>query len=236
LIPERQNILGIIPARGGSKGIPRKNIRPLNSRPLIYYSIQAAQESKLLTHWIVSTEDTEINRIAETLGAKVVPRPGFLAMDETPMLPVIQHTISSLPHNFDTVFILQPTCPLRTGNDIDGAIRTHIQCASDSVVSVYRVEDTHPGRMYRIEKGNLKPYASELISLNRQDLPHVYHRNGALYGTRTDIVMDGSLYGNTIVPYIMPRERSLNIDDPFDWQMAECILKQESRDASHSKR
>lgn len=222
--------IGIIPARGGSKGVPRKNIRLLAGHPLIAYTVDAAKASSYLTCFVVSTEDAEIGAIACSLGCQVVDRPVELAGDGVPMLPVAKHAVETAERaakvRFDYGVILQPTVPLRTGEDIDRALQVLIETKADSVVSVYRVFDHHPARMYTIVDGRLVSYAPEPPSCLRQDLPAVYHRNGAIYAfRRTLIEKDGTLLGADTRPYIMPAERSVNIDEEIDLLLADLLLR-----------
>ncbi len=224
-------ILGIIPARRGSKGVPRKNIRLIANRPLIAYTIEAARGSKLLTHFVTSTDDTEIAAIAGELGSLVLMRPPELAADDTPMLTVVDHALRILEPKmgrYGYVVVLQPTTPLRTASDIDAALNLLIESGADSVVSVYEVGDHHPARMYRLVDGRLVPYASEPPDRLRQKLPAVYHRNGAIYACRRALIGEqGTLIGPNTRPYIMPRERSINIDDELDLAFADFLLRQQ---------
>jgi CMP-N,N'-diacetyllegionaminic acid synthase len=215
-------VLGIIPARGGSKGVPRKNVRPLGGKPLICHSIDAAKASKSVTHFLVSTDDPEITEVAKSWGAEVLPRPAELAQDKTPMPDVIYHVLKERGGGFDIILLLQPTCPQRTGEDIDIALAAFGDPQVQSVMSVYQVEDHHPGRMYRTLDGRLAPLFPEWIAARRQDLLPIYHRNGAIYACRADhFQRTGFLWDDRPFPYVMPRSRSLNIDDPFDFEIAE---------------
>lgn len=227
--------LGIIPARGGSKGVVRKNIRSVAGRPLIAYTIDAARDSHRLTRFVVSTEDAEIAEVARSLGCEVVDRPVELAADDTPMVPVARHALETVERaagvRFDYGVILQPTTPLRTGEDIDRALQILIETQADSVISVYRVFDHHPARMYRLENERLVPYAPELPSRLRQELPPVYHRNGAIYAFRRALVEDeGTLIGPDTRPHIMPAERSINIDNEMDLLLADLVLRRRMGD------
>lgn len=222
-------VLGLIPARGGSKTVVRKNIRLLGGKPLLVYSIEAARSSRWLSKLVVSTEDAEIARVAEAAGCEVIGRPADLARDETPMLPVIQHTVAQVERMglcVDAVALLQPTVPFRVAEDIDGAIEKLIQTHADSVVSMCRVYDFHPVRMKRIVDDQILPYCEpEVEGTRRQDLPPAYHRNGAVYVMRRDVVMrQGSIFGKVSRPYVMPPERSLNIDEELDLTVAEALL------------
>lgn len=220
-------VLGIIPARGGSKGVPRKNIREVAGRPLIAYTVDAALASRLLTRCIVSTDDQETADISASLGCEVMKRPIELAQDETPTLDVVKYAFDVLESQgefFDFGLVLQPTSPLRTGLDIDSALQALIQSDADSVVSVYQVSDHHPARMYRMENGRLVSFDEKFASARRQELPPVYHRNGAIYAFRRSLLEQDTLMGQTILPYIMAEDRSLNIDTEYDLVLADLIL------------
>ena len=223
--------LGIIPARSGSKGIPRKNIRLVAGRPLIAYTIDAAQGSQVLAHFVTSTDDAEIAVVAESYGSPVLMRPLALAADGTPMVPVVKHTLAMLEptgDRYDYVVVLQPTTPLRTSGDIDAALSLLVETGADSVISVYQVADHHPARMYRLVDGRLQPYELEPPDRLRQGLPPVFHRNGAIYACRRDLIAEQStLIGADTRPYVMPRERSINIDDELDLAFADFLLQRQ---------
>lgn len=224
-------MLGITPARGGSVGVPRKNIRPIAGRPLIAYTIEAAMASQRLSCFVVTTDDVEIADVSRQWHCPVLMRPPELAADNTPMVPVVEHVLTTLrpTHGeFDFVVLLQPTTPLRTADDIDKAVELLEESGADSVISVYQVADHHPARMYRLVEGRLIPYEAEPPGSLRQELPPVYHRNGAIYACRyTLIVEQHTLMGPDCRPYVMPRSRSLNIDDEFDLRIADCLLQVE---------
>jgi len=225
------DIVAIIPARGSSKTIPRKNIKLLNGKPLIYYTIEKAQRSKYVNRIAVSTEDEEIARIAQDCGVEVILRPLELAQDDTPSLPVFQQVIKHLEEveNFhpDIIVILQPTSPLRTAEDINGAIEKFLQSNCDSVVSVCEAE--HPPHwMYTLEADRLKPVieGAERIT-QRQDAPGVYRLNGAVYVTRRHIIMEQNrVLGEDTQAYVMPSERSIDIDTELDFRVAELLLRE----------
>lgn len=221
--------LGIIPARGGSKGLPRKNIRHLAGKPLIAHTIEAARQSRRLTRFLVSTDDAEIRQVAESCGAPVLMRPPELAADSTPMLPVLQHVVATLKASqgvqFDYVIILQPTSPLRNAADIDGALEALSQPDTDSVVSVYLTTHHHPSKLYKIQDGLLCPLAPDPPVRLRQKLEPIYHRNGAIFAFQTRLMEEkGLILGSQLRPFIMPQERSVDIDDEFDLQYAEFLL------------
>lgn len=222
--------LGVIPARGGSKGVPGKNNRPLGGRPLIAYTIDAARHSRLLSHFLVSTDSPEIARVAVAHGAPVIERPSALATDEAPMVGVVRHALEEMERRldcrFDWVATLQPTTPFRAASDIDAAVELLRETGADSVLGVVRLYDAHPVRVKRIVGGRLHPYAfDEDEASRRQDLPPAYIRNGAIYLTRRDVVDRGSLRGEEQVPFEMPAERSVNIDEPIDFLLAEAVLQ-----------
>ncbi|QUL99329.1 MAG: acylneuraminate cytidylyltransferase family protein [Candidatus Fermentithermobacillus carboniphilus] len=224
-------VLGIIPARGGSKSIPRKNIALLNGRPLISYTIRAAQQSRSISRLIVSTDDSEIANISAALGAEIpFMRPKELAQDSTPTIEVVLHALDVLEsdHSYcpDVVVLLQPTSPLRNSADIDHAVSIFVSSEADVVVSVSRVEE-HPYNMYRIEGGFLQPLIERDIRITlRQNYPEIYRLNGAIYVSKPQTLRRlRSFIAGRLVPYIMPRERSLDIDDPTDMLYASVILR-----------
>jgi CMP-N-acetylneuraminic acid synthetase len=230
-------ILGVIPARGGSKSVPRKNIALLHGKPVIAYTIAAAQQSQHLTHYLVSSEDAEIIAIAKEYGAPVpFIRPTELATDDAPTLPVVQHAIREMEAKnnitYDCIVLLQPTTPLRLPEDIDLAIEKLISSSADSVISVCDVGAYHPARMRQIVNDRLieLPIREPKEMLRRQDLPPVYIRNGAIYAVKRDVVMcHNSMVGEISRPYIMPEERSVNIDSKLDFILAEILLSGKSR-------
>lgn len=223
-------ILTLIPARGGSKGVPRKNLRLVGGRPLIEWTIEAAKGASCLGDVFVTTDDREISQVSTAAGAIVIDRPCLIAGDKTPMTDVIQHALSVCEvmqeTRYDYILLLQPTAPMREAVDIDGAIARIIESRADSVISVYRVEDTHPARMYLLDNsGELVPYSQEPVGSLRQDLPNVYHRNGAIYLCTTDFFKRaGKLWGGRMLPFVMPKERSANIDDMEDLLIADFLI------------
>ena len=237
------NVLGVIPARGGSKGIPRKALACLNGRPLIDYTIQAAKRAHSLARVVVSTDDPEIAEHARELGVEVpFLRPAELACDDTPILPVLRHLLDQLQATDDdlpdAVCLLQPTSPLRTAEHIDQAVGLLIQRGCDSVVSVVEVPHhcSPVSVMSCDEQGLLSPYLQgEGTRLTRrQDKPRVYARNGpAVLVTRTAVIREqGSLYGESTTGMMMPREASIDIDEPLDLVIAQALLSHACRDDS----
>ncbi len=225
------NILAIIPARGGSKALPGKNIRPLLGKPLINYSIDAALQSCYKPRVVVSTDSEEIAAVAREAGAEVpFVRPSELATDTAPTPPVIKHALQWLESNEsyqpDIVVLLQPTSPLRRAQHIDKGIKTLLNTGADSVVSVCEAE--HSPYWMRIidEEGFLKHFVegSEKYG-RRQDLPTVYRINGALYITRPWVIMSGTLLAGDVRPFIMDCGDSVDIDDEIDFLLAELLLE-----------
>jgi CMP-N-acetylneuraminic acid synthetase len=227
-------ILAVIPARGGSKGVVRKNIRPICGKPLIAYTIETALAARHLLHRsIVSTDDPEINAIACEYGADVpFLRPPELAGDSVPTLPVLQHAVRFVEEEdgvaLDWVLLLQPTAPLRVIEDIEASVTLAHQNSCDSVISVAQVFAEHPILMKRIEDNRLLPYCiEEKEGTRRQDYqPPAYMRNGAIYLTRRDVLMEqDSIWGRVICPYVMPPERSVSIDSELELNLVELIIQ-----------
>jgi len=228
-------VLAVIPARGGSKGLPGKNIRLLQGRPLIWHTIQQARASRRLQKIVLSTENDEIARIAAACGVQVIRRPPELACDDTPTLPVLQHAVKYLQESaserYGVLVLLQPTSPLRTAADIDAAIEVFLHSGCDSVVSV--CETGHPPHwMYTIQEGRLRPLLQGAAEIRRrQDAPKVYRLNGAVYVTRIDTIMlEHKVIGDNARPYIMAPERSIDIDTELDLRLAELIMEQAKSD------
>jgi CMP-N,N'-diacetyllegionaminic acid synthase len=230
-------VLGLIPARGGSKGVPRKNIRPLAGRPLLHYSIDAARAAADVSRVIVSTEDEEIAQLSRSAGAEVpFLRPAGLASDHTPMLPVVRHAIEQLESggdSFDAVAILQPTSPIRRAGLIDECVRLLVENHADSVITVVPVPDEfNPHWVYQVadEQPFLKLSVGEGEPIaRRQELPQAYHRDGSVYVVRRDVVIElNSLYGRRIVGCILDRGSAVNIDTPEDWIAAEGLVARSS--------
>ena len=227
-------ILGVIPARGGSKGIPRKNLALLGGKPLLYYTIEAVVGSSCLTRTILSSEDAEIVQLARGYGIDVpFIRPVELASDSATSSQVAKHALEAVEvqegKRYDYVCLLEPTCPLRTSGDIDAAVELLLDSQADAVVSVFRIEAPHPAKMLVIADGRLKPFLPDRWRHNllRQDLEAVYAVNGAVYCVKRDIlVQSNSFWGFSTMPCIMPLERSVNIDTWLDLKLAEHLMGQ----------
>ena len=230
-----RKIVAIIPARGGSKTIPRKNIKKLAGKPLLAYTAKASLDSKLLSRIILSTEDEEIQQTGLNFGLEVpFTRPAKLARDDTPGLPVIQHALRTLEEreNYrpDIIVVLQPTSPLRKSKHIDEALKIFLSRDADSLVSVTQVpHNMNPYSVMKLqEDGTVEPFLDYDENKNlRQQKPKFYARNGAaIYICTYECLMKkNSLYGDTTLPYFMKKEESLDLDDEVDWQIAELALK-----------
>ena len=230
-------ILAVIPARGGSKGVSRKNIRMVSGKPLIAYTIESASGlTDRLHRLIVSTDDAEIAEVALKYGAEVpFMRPPELAGDKVPMVPVLQHAVRTIEQmdkiTLDWVLLLQPTCPFRSPEDIRASIDLAAQGGCDSVISVVRVFAHHPILMKKIENDQLLPFViEEKEGTRRQDYtPPAYMRNGCIYLTRREnLIENNSIWGKVIRPYIMPEDRSVNVDSELDMKLVEYILQEQN--------
>lgn len=225
-------ILGLIPARGGSKYIPKKNIKILNEKPLIQYTVEAAFMAKHLSKVILSSDDDAIIEVAKNLNLEVpFVRPKNLAEDTSPTLGVIQHALQFYIEkgiHFDAVCLLQVTSPFKTGEFIDEAIQKFKASNCDALVSVQKVPDEYNPHWTFNENtsGNLELFTGEKeIISRRQDLPKVYHRDGLIYITKTSVLLEqNSLYGSKLTYIKSPSDYTINIDTPEDWKKAEDFL------------
>jgi CMP-N-acetylneuraminic acid synthetase len=225
-------VLGLIPARGGSKGVPRKNIKLLCGKPLIEYAAQSALASKRLSRIVLSTEDEEIRQVGKACGLDApFLRPPELARDDTPMLPVAQHAMRWLEargERHDALCLLQPTNPLRRPEDIDACIELLERSNADAVATVLPVpSEYNPHWVYfRTADGTLSLSTGEKAPIpRRQALPPAFHREGSVYVVRRDVLLEGnSFYGARFLGYEISPERSVNIDAPEDWELAEKLL------------
>lgn len=224
-------ILGLIPARSGSKGVRGKNLRALCGRPLIEYTIDAALAAPSIARVVVSTEDSAIADVAMRAGADVpFLRPAELARDDTPMFPVIEHAVATLEainDRYDAICLLQPTCPLRSPEVIENCIGLFQSRGVDTVFTALPVPDHHhPNWVYLVgADGLLRRAVTDPLVSRRQDLPAAMHREGSVYLARRNVIMERkSLYGRTIAGYPMDPAESVNIDQPADWDRAEELL------------
>ncbi|MCH9661012.1 MAG: acylneuraminate cytidylyltransferase family protein [Bacteroidetes bacterium] len=226
-------ILGLIPARGGSKGIPYKNRKKLGGKPLLEYTVEAALGASLLDTIVFSSEDATLINMAKELGVSVpFIRPAELASDTAGSLEVVQHAVQFLAQkgqHYDAVCLLQVTTPFRTSEDIDTAIEKFKNEGNDSLISVQEVPSHYnPHWVFMPKDGGLKIATGEKeIIKRRQELPEAYIRDGAIYITKTDVLLKRqSFFGATISYMVLHPETSVNIDTMADWQKAEAILKE----------
>lgn len=229
-----KTILAIIPARGGSKGLPGKNIIELCGKPLIVWSIEAGLGSKYVDEVMVTTDSVEIAEVAKRYGASVpFMRPAELATDTATTFDAIQHAIESYKERFqktfDYVVLLEPTSPLRDSDDIDIALNKldSNRKKADSIVGVSRVESAHPVFDVKINNdGLIEPYIGKTFNvLRRQDIEDLYFFEGSVYISDVEVLMKkGSFYHERTIPYIVPRWKSLEIDEMVDLITAEAIM------------
>ena len=226
-------VLGLIPARGGSKGVPRKNIRVVEGRPLLWYTAQAAHAATRLTRVILNTDDEEIAEVGRACGLEVpFMRSAALGTDDTSTLAVIQDTLNRLEaeaDHFDAVCLLQPTNPLRDAGEVDACIALLEASGADSVVTIRPVPAEHnPHWVYfRADDGTLALATGESAPLpRRQLLPPAFHRAGSVYVTRSAVIRDGSLFGRRTLGVEVSAHSAINIDSVADLDLATAALRE----------
>jgi len=202
-------ILGVIPARGGSKGIPRKNLRKICNKPLIYWSIRAAKESKLLNNFVVSTEDCEIKAVAQRFGAKVMDRPAALARDFSTTLSVLQDIVRRMPE-VDVIVLLQPTSPLRTGALIDSCVKKFFKTGTDTLATGFQ--------SFEYEWGSTQ-------NTPRQKLTGWFYDDGNIYVQRASVIRSGKWVGDRKIPLIIDKIYNSEIDDEVDFYIVGQLMK-----------
>jgi CMP-N,N'-diacetyllegionaminic acid synthase len=224
-------ILAIIPARGGSKGIKNKNIIDLNGQPLIYYTLNEAEKVDDLDRIIVSTESNVVKTVCDKIGNYVPSmRPVEFAQDHSRTIDLVEDIIMRLEkvnnETYDYICLLQPTSPLRIAKDIQECIEIIKEQGNGSVVSLAKIDEPHPYKMKIIEGGEVKPLIQGAnSSIPRQELPEVFELNGAIYLTETiGLMKNRTFFCEPCVPFIMPMERSVNINNQFDLRLAEYLL------------
>ncbi|WP_017211316.1 cytidylyltransferase domain-containing protein [Clostridium beijerinckii] len=232
-----KKILSVIPARGGSKGVPRKNVRQLNGKPLIAYTIEEAKKSRYIDRIVVSTEDEEIAAVSREFGAEVpYLRPKELADDNSPTVDCVIHMLNWLKENEnympDYVCLLQCTSPLRTFEDIDRTIEKLINTHMDGALSVCEA-DINPYWTNVFEGDKLKYFIEEGKQITRrQDLPKIYSVNGSVYIIKTDVLLYNKTFEvDNITAYIMKNENSIDIDNEIDFKFAELLVKECEKNA-----
>ena len=223
------NICSIITARGGSKGIPRKNIKNLNGKPVLAYSIESSIKSDLIKETYVTTEDEEIRKISKEFNAKVIERPQELATDTSSSVDVVLHALDYLEekNNLPEFFVLlQPTSPLRTTKDIDNAIHLFINNECDALISVCEIDHTSMLSLSLKNEFLVPNCDEEFLNKRRQDLPTYYSPNGAIYITTPESLRKNKTFiPKRTIPYVMPKDRSVDLDTSFDFKLAEFLLK-----------
>ena len=236
----KRSIIALIPARGGSKGIPRKNIKLFSGKPLIAYTIEEVKRSKYVDRIFVSTEDEEIVKISNAYNAEVIKRPVEYAQDSSNSSEVIKHALSWLEkeerYSPEIILFLQPTSPLRTTEDINEALELYLNNDCESVVSVYKSQES-PYWNLTIKNHFIEPLFGwdNFKEKRRQDLPITYSLNGAIYITsKSKFLENGSFFNEKTLPYIMPMERSIDIDNDSDFKFAETIMKKRNEGSKKS--
>ena len=235
---KHNRILALTLARGGSKSVPRKNIRPILGIPLIAYTIAEALRSKFITRYIVSTDDEEIRQVAMRFGADVpFLRPAEYSTDTASSVAAMQHAVSWVEQQegvkYDYVIELMCTNPMKTVVDIDVVIQKLVTTGADSVIAVHKLDDHHPIRIKKIVDDRIVDFClTEVPETRRQDLkPDSYVRSGSIYGLRRDhLMVEGRRYGSeNSQPYILPHEQAVNVDTEIDFLIAERLMSQAPR-------
>jgi CMP-N-acetylneuraminic acid synthetase len=227
-------VLGIVPARGGSKAIPQKNLRVVAGRPLLAYTADAVRESRRLDRVVLSTDDPAIADAGRAVGLDApFLRPAALAADDTPMMPVLRHAVEEMAargFDADAVVLLQPTSPLRRGAHIDAAIDLLERSGVDTVVSVVEVPHQFtPGSLMRMEGERLRRFEEGAVVTRRQDKPRLYARNGpAVLACRTRVLDAASFYEGECRPLVMDPLESIDVDGPADLELVEFVLSRRS--------
>lgn len=223
---KEKKILALIPARGDSKGIPRKNIKELGGKPLIHWSIEAANKSNYIDRLIISTDAKDVAKVAAQVGCEVpFIRPAELATDSSTSMDVIFHALDQIKEQYDYLLLLQPTSPFRRTQQIDSIIRQGIDNKSKMTVSVTETKK-HPAFMFSIENGILKPILPCTPHKRRQDMSKAYEHNGALYFSEISYLKFVKSYNcENVSAFEMGLIESLDLDTPMDWLYAEFILR-----------
>ena len=229
---QKKNVLAIIPARGGSKGIPGKNIRDFAGKPLIVHSIEAALNCPLISRTVVSTDDDRISEVARVHGAQVIKRPDELAADTSLVIDAIKHAVRKVEEeggDVDIVLLLEPTSPYRRAEDLEKCIQVLLEDKADSVAT-FTNSHVSPNRLWRVSGEVVEPFIEGAVPwLPRQKQPKAYELTGQIYGLSKKILFDQedsiSTLAGRIFPVITPRETALDIDTELDFMMAEKIVE-----------
>lgn len=226
-------VLAIIPARGGSKGIPHKNVRELNGKPLIHYSIDAAINSEAVSKVVVSTDSDLIEKVSSVYpDVEIIRRPEHLAGDSSLVIDTVRHVIEVLEERgeqYDVVALLEPTSPLRTFKDIDDAVKLMNEKSADSIASVTETK-VPPARVWRVTEDAIEPFIEGSNAfLPRQQLQKGYYLNGVIYLTKINLLMENvenkTLFFGKVVPLIIPSDKVVDIDEEMDLRIAEIQIK-----------
>ncbi|MFC4478212.1 cytidylyltransferase domain-containing protein [Flavobacterium chungangensis] len=221
-------VLAVIPARGGSKGVPEKNIKVLGDKPLVAHAIECAIQSTYVSKIVLSTDDEKIATIGRQYDIDVLKRPAYLAEDNSSVVETVEHVIKEYNEDFDLIVLLQPTSPLRTYSDLDHIVNLLIDKTEiDGVISVVPMNDTHPARMYNLmEHDELSPLIDSGESMRRQDLTPVYYRNGCFYAVRTKaFISQKSFMVEKKIAYVMNPDWLVNIDTMRDFKLATLLYE-----------
>jgi CMP-N-acetylneuraminic acid synthetase len=228
--------LGIIPARGGSKRLPRKNLRLLGGKPLVAWIIEAARDARRLDRLVVSSDDREVLDLARRYDPRLVlARPDKFSGDESPAIDYVRHALAELEGSgqgpFDAIVILQPSSPFTLPSDIDATVDLLASSGADSAVSVMRIDHAiHPFKMKILDGNRLLPYLQdERGRMAAHELPEIYVRNCSVYASRRNVVERGQVIADDCRGHVMPRERSLDINEELDLLFAEFILSRRER-------
>jgi CMP-N-acetylneuraminic acid synthetase len=223
-------VLGIVPARGGSKRLPRKNVRMLRGKPLVAHSIEAAQKATRITRLVVSSDDEEVLSIARGYGpALALPRPAALAGDTALAIEFVRHALETLEKAgeaaYDAVAIVQPSSPLTLTEDIDATIQLLETSGADSAVTVMELDHAiHPAKLKTMDGDRLLPYLEqESGRMAAHQLPRLFVRNCSVYAIRRTTIEKGEIIGQDSRGYVMPRERSVDINDELDWEFVQFL-------------
>lgn len=227
-----KRVLAVVTARGGSKGLPEKNIRPLLGKPLIEWTIAAGKAATSIDTLIVSTDDEKIAEIAKQAGARVpFARPAKLADDTASSIDVVLHaidTLESMGEYYDIVILLEPTSPMRESSDIDEALKKLLSSDAKSIVSVCHAESQHPAFMYRLTQDSLlNPFSGKHpTNLRRQDIEPVYFLDGTLYASHIEVLRkEESFYHDNTLAFEVPKYKSFEVDDIYDFITIEALMK-----------
>ena len=230
-----KSVLAVIPARGGSKRLSRKNILPLSGKPLVVWTIEAGLKSKFVDEVVVSSDDEEILNISVKANARAMIRPKELSTDFATSLSVVNHVLDEMENNYDIIVLLQPTSPLRTNIDVDSALELLSKNKADGIISVCETDHNPLFANTLPVDGSMKNFIQNNLKNTRtQDLPKYYRINGAIYIYKTRQLIDENTFflKDNIFAYIMNKNESVDIDDSFDYKFAEFLIENQTHNES----